>query len=386
MSRPRPLGALVILLALLTTLPCSRAHGAPWAGVYATVLTPWCDHGLDTSALERELRYQVHGGVHGLLVLDTLGEGEYTTRDERGEVIAAALRVAAGKVPVVVSVHSCQLDEAAEQVMQAKELGASAVLVEYRGNPRAAAPQVLWFYTALDSLHALPLFYEHAPATTGLRLSSSEVAAIVQLPGMVGIREAGPSDLDATVRALNKAVFTSSALSLSQTIEHGGQGAMCPEAALLPGPTVQLYTACARGRRAEARAVQKELYATAPLTGVRPAPPTVMRVAWVVAEPVATAHAEAPLKAALNDLGVPMSSSVRCPAPPLTEHEKQSIAKEVNGLKAIDWDEASYRAPAEASPAAAERPGRLLRTGAIQLGPWVGRNGWRWQWDGEGGF
>jgi hypothetical protein len=37
----------------------------------------------------------------------------------------------------------------------------------------------------------------------------------------------------------------------------------------------------------------------------------------------------------------------------------------------------------------AERPsgsGMLLRTGAIQLGPDVGRNLWRWQWDGEGGF
>jgi hypothetical protein len=30
--------------------------------------------------------------------------------------------------------------------------------------------------------------------------------------------------------------------------------------------------------------------------------------------------------------------------------------------------------------------GMLLRTGAIQLGPGVGRNLWRWQGDGEGGF
>jgi hypothetical protein len=30
--------------------------------------------------------------------------------------------------------------------------------------------------------------------------------------------------------------------------------------------------------------------------------------------------------------------------------------------------------------------GMLLRTGAIQLGPDVGRNQWRWQGDGKGGF
>ena len=40
-------------------------------------------------------------------------------------------------------------------------------------------------------------------------------------------------------------------------------------------------------------------------------------------------------------------------------------------------------------PAPAGQPndrGMLLRTGAIQLGPGVGRNLWRWQGDGEGGF
>jgi hypothetical protein len=30
--------------------------------------------------------------------------------------------------------------------------------------------------------------------------------------------------------------------------------------------------------------------------------------------------------------------------------------------------------------------GLLLRTGAIQLGPGVQRNQWRWQGDGKGGF
>ena len=30
--------------------------------------------------------------------------------------------------------------------------------------------------------------------------------------------------------------------------------------------------------------------------------------------------------------------------------------------------------------------GLLLKTGAVQLGPGVGRNAWRWQGDGEGGF
>ncbi len=34
----------------------------------------------------------------------------------------------------------------------------------------------------------------------------------------------------------------------------------------------------------------------------------------------------------------------------------------------------------------AETGGLLLQTGAVQLGPGVGQNAWRWQGDGKGGF
>jgi hypothetical protein len=43
-------------------------------------------------------------------------------------------------------------------------------------------------------------------------------------------------------------------------------------------------------------------------------------------------------------------------------------------------------APAEPPAARCEEGGLLLKTGAIQLGPGVGKNAWRWQGDGEWGF
>ena len=45
-------------------------------------------------------------------------------------------------------------------------------------------------------------------------------------------------------------------------------------------------------------------------------------------------------------------------------------------------------APAEPPAVQGRRAdgGLLLQTGSIQLGPGVGRNAWRWQGDGEGGF
>src|SRR5262245_32275930 len=101
------------------------APGAPccWGGIYPTVLTPWnCGGcGVDVAALAAEIQYQLHGGVTGLLVLGTLGEGEYATMEEREQVITTAVTVAGGCcVPVIVGIHACDCNVALEQLRQAK--------------------------------------------------------------------------------------------------------------------------------------------------------------------------------------------------------------------------------------------------------------------------
>jgi 4-hydroxy-tetrahydrodipicolinate synthase len=405
----RAVRTLVILLAVLTARPLASAQAGPpiaaapdcctWAGIYPTVLTPFCDGGVDTAALEREIRYQLHGGVHGLLLLGTFGEGQYVTLEERAQVVATAVRVAGPHVPVIVGIHTCNWDEAALQLRQAKELGAAAVLVKYLGNPKASADEVLGFYAALADLHVLPILYYHFPGQTGLALTPEQIAAIVSLPGVVGIKESTLNlrEMEAHIRlthGLGKAVFTSTALSLTQFLALGGQGAMCPEAALLPGPTVQAYAAFVQGRHDEARAVQKDLFVLLPILRTRPTLPAVEAPLQMAAEdhkvplPLGDDHPQAQLKAALACLGVPMSAMVKCPLPPLTEREKQRVQAAVTRAQRTDWEAAAYQAPAPPrdTDTEASRGGFLLQTGAIQLGPGVGRNLWRWQWDGEGGF
>jgi 4-hydroxy-tetrahydrodipicolinate synthase len=393
---------IVIVVVVLDTLPGYSAYAGPacaaavpcacpWAGIYSVVLTPFCAGGVDEASLAQQIQYQLHGGVNGFLVLGTIGEGQYTTLEERAQVIATAVRVACGK-PVIAGIHTCRLDEAIAQVLQAHELGASAVLVKYLGNPHAAVSEVFSFYAALCDLHALPIFYYHYPSETGLKLTAEEVAAVLNLEGMAGIKESTLNlPEEAThIRLTHKAVLTSTALNLTQVLELGGQGAMCPEAVLLPGPTVQVYDAYVHGRHDEARALQKELFATVPITSTRRTPPALVRVVEMsaadhtMALPLRPEHPQAQMKVALDCLGVPMSAAVKCPLPPLTERERKKVEATVSCLKTIDWSEAAFRTSPLPPQGTEERPGYLLHTGAIQLGPWVGRNWWGWQGDGQG--
>ncbi len=346
----------VILLAVLSSFPGTSAllpraaAGCPCpalAGIYPTVVAPLaCGGGIDTAALERQLRFDLDGGVHGLLLLGTIGEGEYLTLDERAELITTAVRVAGPAVPIVVGIHTCDLDAARTQLVQAKQLGATAVLIKYAGNPCAAPGEVLGFFAALCDLHALPILYYHYPAQTRLKLSPEDVAAILCLPGVVGIKESTLNlrEVRAHMRLTcgqGKVFLSGSALNLTQFLELGGHGAMCPEALLLPALTVRAYDAYRQGCRAEARAIQAGLFEMTPILLARPKPPAAVRLMLTSAEdhrlpvPMGKDQPQARLKDALNYLGVPTPTAVKCPLPPLTEREDRRVRKTVCRLRQL---------------------------------------------------
>src|SRR5207248_2241434 len=117
---------------------------------------------------------------------------------------------------------------------------------------------------------------------------------------------------------------------------------------------------------------------------------TVSQVAFMALEdvkfpvPMSQDQTQAKVKAALNCLGVPTPTHVKCPLPPLSERDRRSVENAVATLKDIDWGEVALRTPPVpmyTSPLPVVG-GALLKTGAFQLGPGVGKDLLRSQWDG----
>jgi dihydrodipicolinate synthase/N-acetylneuraminate lyase len=351
---------------------------------------------VDVASLEAQIRYELHGGVHGLLVLGTIGEGQYVSDCERAEVIVTAVRVACG-VPVVVGIHTCNLEVARQQMSQAKELGAAAVLVKYVGKPKATPGEVLSFYLTLSDCRLLPILYYHYPSQTGLKLSAQDIGHILALNGIIGIKESTLNlrEVQAHIQLMHgqgKVFLSGTALNLTQFLGLGGSGAMCPEAVLLPGPTVEAYTAWTQADCDVARAIQSELFEMSPILRDRPTPAGVTRIMLMSAEdhkmpaPMGHDQPQARLKEALNCMVTPTPTLVKCPLPQLTGHELKRVQSTVHKLQDIDW--AACTMPVPPVPLhtcpSSEDQGMLLRTGAFQLGSGVGKDLLRSQGDGEG--
>jgi 4-hydroxy-tetrahydrodipicolinate synthase len=316
-----------------------------WAGVYPTVLTPWnCDCTVDEASLEGQLRYEIAGGVNGVLVLGSLGEGERALAEARAQVLAVTARVTKDCVPFFVGIHTCNVDCAKTQMLQAKEAGAAAVLVKYKGNPHASACQVLAFYRELSDLGVLPILYYHYPSDTELKLTPAEIANIVRLPNVIGakISTLDLREFEAIARytkCCDKVYLAGTALNMTQFLEAGGNGAMCPEAVLLPAKVVCVQQLWCAGRHSAARDAQEELFVLSPIlrggiTTERTARKKVMKSQdWDIRLPMQDTQPQARLKATLNGLCVPTPVKVSCPLPGLTAHDERLVEQAVAKIR-----------------------------------------------------
>ena len=73
-----------------------------WRGVFPAVPTQFKDdYSLDTASTRRHVEALIDSGIHGLVMLGTIGENCSLTLDEKAEVLKMTVEVAGGKLPVL---------------------------------------------------------------------------------------------------------------------------------------------------------------------------------------------------------------------------------------------------------------------------------------------
>src|SRR5271169_4850457 len=107
-----------------TSLSCT------WSGVFPAATTQF-DRALevDLHATQRVQKALLDDGVHGLVLMGTVGEGNSLSAEEKRSVLRAAVEVSAGKAPIIVGVSEFTTATAAQFARDAERLGASGLMV-----------------------------------------------------------------------------------------------------------------------------------------------------------------------------------------------------------------------------------------------------------------
>src|SRR5882672_5472922 len=232
-------------------------------GVLPALVTPLTRDGeVDEPAVRRLVDHVLPGGVHGVLALGSTGEVASLDEATRRKVLAAVVKAAGGKVPVICGVVQSQLRAARADVRIAAELGAAAALVTPPHYYPIDQATVLAFYRRLAEDSPLPIFVYNIPQNTKVVVEPATVAVLAREGSVVGIKDSSRDfeyfeNVCLALRDLpDFRIFTGSDTMLLASLTMGAAGTICGAANIAPGWAVRIYEDFERGDLTAARTHQ----------------------------------------------------------------------------------------------------------------------------------
>lgn len=220
---------------------------------------------LDEPGIERLVEHLIGGGVHGLFLLGTTGEGPSLSYRLRWEFVSRVTRLAAGRVPVLVCISDTAFAESVALARHASDCGADAVVATNPYYFSAGQPELIEYFEALVAELRLPLFLYNMPAMTKVALAPATVRRLMQQPRIVGIKDSS-GDLAYFDELLAMAperegwsVLMGPEELTSAVVQRGAHGGVNGGANLQPRLFVENYEAAAAGDRERAAIVEEKV-------------------------------------------------------------------------------------------------------------------------------
>ncbi len=167
-------------------------------GFITPILTPLNQQQeTDVPALKRLVEHMLTGGVDGLFLFGSSGEGPALSQNQISIALQATYEVVQGQVPLLVGILETSTQRVIDVIRHIEKLdGADAIVVTtpyYFGTDDA--DHVAHFRKIAQST-TLPVILYNIPPMTHQVIAVSTIKALLELPNIVGIKDSA-GDLDA---------------------------------------------------------------------------------------------------------------------------------------------------------------------------------------------
>jgi 4-hydroxy-tetrahydrodipicolinate synthase len=159
-------------------------------GSIPALVTPFSGGRVAEDTFREFVEWQIAEGTNGLVPCGTTGESATLGRDEHRAVVASAVEVAKGRVPVIAGCGSYSTAAAIELVRSAADAGADAalVVVPYYNKPSQAG--LAAHYLAVAEASPLPIVVYNVPSRTVADISVETLAKVAGHPKIVAVKDA----------------------------------------------------------------------------------------------------------------------------------------------------------------------------------------------------
>ena len=164
-----------------------------WAGVFPAATTQFTtDMSVDLAATQAVQRALIAEGVHGLVVMGTVGEGNSLAPDEKREVLAASVEAAAGRVPIVVGVSELDTPRACALARDAERLGADGLMVLPAMVYVPTESELVSHFRAVAEASSLPVMLYNNPPAYRVSVGLGALEQLADVPNIVAVKESAP--------------------------------------------------------------------------------------------------------------------------------------------------------------------------------------------------
>lgn len=294
-------------------------------GAVVPLVTPLTAGGsLDEAALHRLVDAQVAGGVEGIFVLGTTGEGAHVPRESRRRLVAETVRHVNRRAVVFAGlgdIRDGDLSEADEFL----KAGADAVVAHPPISQKVAVPDLqAWYQTLLDHVQG-PLVLYNMPMTTKVSIPLDAVEKLLGHPRLAAIKDSenNLSRLEELLRRFGGkkefSVFVGVGALMEKGLKLGADGIVPSVGNLIPDICHQLCAAANKQDWVEAEILAARMNTVAAL----------YQKGRTLNESLAV------LKAAMSCRGL-CSPHVLPPLHPLTEGQLEKLRHEIERLHLLN--------------------------------------------------
>ena len=164
-----------------------------WSGVFPAATTQF-DQSLnvDLAATQAVQAALIRDGVHGLVVLGTVGENNSLGADEKRSVMKAAIETSAGNVPVITGVSELTTASAVAFARDAERLGADGLMVLPAMVYVPTAEELEYHIRTVAKATSLPIMLYNNPPAYRVNIDLATLERLAEEPNIVAVKESAP--------------------------------------------------------------------------------------------------------------------------------------------------------------------------------------------------
>lgn len=159
-------------------------------GSIPALVTPFSNGRVAEDTFRDFVEWQIAEGSNAIVPCGTTGEVATLSHDEHRHVVAWAVEVARGRVPVIAGCGTYSTADSIERVRAAADVGADAALivVPYYNKPSQAG--LAAHFLAIAEASPLPIVVYNVPSRTVADISVETLAEIARHPKIVALKDA----------------------------------------------------------------------------------------------------------------------------------------------------------------------------------------------------